>query len=71
MFYLIFNFVSSELLSVKIKEFKSNYILNWISIGIQFFTTCPFIFLIFVTSELFGEKAEESIYIYNMMLGRM
>ena len=56
MFHLIFNFEQSELLSVKITESKSNYILNWISIGIQFSTTCPSIFLIFVASEFIGCK---------------
>ena len=34
--YLIFNFVLSELSSVKIKKSKSNYIINWILIEIQF-----------------------------------
>ena len=60
MSHLIFNFLQNELLSVKIEESKYNSILNWISIGVQFFATCPSKFLIFVASELFGEKIEES-----------
>ena len=32
-----FNFVPSELLSVKIEEFKSNLIIYWILIEVQFF----------------------------------
>ena len=69
----------NELLSVKIEKSKSNYIITWISIGVQFFTTCPSKFLIFVASELLGAKTKESksnlipnhiyihiyIYIYN------
>ena len=56
----IFNFMPSELLSVKIKESEFNQILNWISTRVQFSATCPFIFLIFTASELLGEKTEES-----------
>ena len=58
--YLIFNFVPNELLNVKIEESKSNYILNWISIGSQFSVKCPSKFLIFVASELLGVKTEKS-----------
>ena len=58
--YSIFNFVQSELLSVKIEEFKSNYIINQISIGVQFSTICPSKFLIFVAIKLFGTKIEKS-----------
>ena len=56
MSHFIFNFVLSELLSVKIEEFKSNSnsIQNWISIGVQFFVICPSKFLIFVANELLG-----------------
>ena len=49
----------SELLSVKIKEFKFNYMQNWISIGVQFFVMCPSKFFNFVASELLGVKIEE------------
>ena len=55
-----FNFVLSELLSVKIEESKFNQILIWISIEVQFFVTCLSKFLIFVTSKLLGAKTEES-----------
>ena len=48
--------MSNELLNVKIEEYKSNEIQNWISIGVQFSSTCPNKFLIFVTSELLGVK---------------
>ena len=58
--HLIFNFVSNELLNVKIEEYKSNEIQNWISIGVQFSSMCPNKFLIFVISELLGVKIEES-----------
>ena len=58
-FSLIFNFVPSELLSVKIEESKFNYILNWISIGIQFSVTYPSKFSIFVACELLGAKTKE------------
>ena len=66
-FHLIFDFVPSELLNVKIEESKSNQILNWISIGTQFFAMCPFNFLIYVASELMGAKTEKfkSNYILN------
>ena len=57
--HLIFNFVPSELLIVKIEESKSNKILNWILIGVQFFVMCPSKFLIFVTSELLDIKTKE------------
>ena len=60
MSHLIFNFVSNELLNVKIEKYKSNEIQNWISIGVQFSSMCPSKFLIFVTSELLGVKIEES-----------
>ena len=33
-------FVTNELLGEKIEESKSNYISNWISIGIQIYATC-------------------------------
>ena len=59
MSHLIFNFVPNELLSVKIKEFKFNYMQNWISIGVQFFVMCPSKFFNFVASELLGVKIEE------------
>ena len=59
-YYLVFNLVPSELLSVKIEESKSNQILNWISIEAQFFTMYPSKFLIFVTSELLSAKTKES-----------
>ena len=66
--HLIFNFVLSELLSLKIEKSKSNYILNWILIGVQFFATCLSKFLIFVANELLGVKTKEYkinyIYIY-------
>ena len=52
--------MSNELLNVKIEEYKSNEIQNWISIGVQFSSICPNKFLIFVTSELLGVKIEES-----------
>ena len=52
--------MASELLSAKIEESKSNYILNWISIEVQFFAMCLSKFLIFVTSELLDAKTEES-----------
>ena len=65
----------SELLSLKIEKSKSNYILNWILIGIQFSATCLSKFLIFVANELLGVKTKEYkinyiykyiyIYIYN------
>ena len=57
---LIFNFGSSELLSIKIKKSNFNYILNWISIGIEFFATCASKFFIFVANELLGVKTENS-----------
>ena len=60
MSHLIFNFVLSELLNRKIEESKSNYIQNWISIGVQFSAMCPSKFLIFVASELLSSKIEES-----------
>ena len=59
-FHLIFNFVLSELLSIKIEEFKSNQILNWILIGVQFLVMCSSKLLIFVTNELLGANIEES-----------
>ena len=33
-------FVTNELLGEKIEVSKSNYISNWISIGIQFYAMC-------------------------------
>ena len=57
--HLIFNFVQSELLIVKIEESKSNKILNWILIGVQFFVMSPSKFLIFVTSELLDIKTKK------------
>ena len=56
---LIFNFVPSELLSVKIEESKSNLVLNFILIGVQFSATCPFKISNFVTSELLVTKTEK------------
>ena len=56
MYYLIFNLMPSELLSVKIELFKYNLILNWISIEVQFFVMYPSKFLIFVASELLNAK---------------
>ena len=53
-------YVSSKLLNVKIEESKSNWILNWISIEVQFFATCPSKFLIFVANKLFDAKTEKS-----------
>ena len=53
-------YVPSELLSVKIEESKSNWILNWISIEVQFFATYPSKFLIFVANKLFDAKTEKS-----------
>ena len=50
----------SELLSVKIEEFKFNYILNWILIGAQFSATCLSNFLIFMANKLLEPKIEES-----------
>ena len=61
MSHLIFNFVPSELLSVKIEDSKSNSNLNWISIEGQFFAMCPSKFLIFVANELLGVKTEITI----------
>ena len=58
--HLFFNFVPSELLSVKIEESKSNLVLNLILIGVQFSATCPFEFLNSVTSELLVTKTKES-----------
>ena len=69
--HLIFNFVLSELLSLKIEKSKSNYILNWILIRVQFSAMCLSKFLIFVANELLGVKTKEYkinyiyIYIYN------
>jgi len=60
MSHLILNFLPSELMSVKNKESKSNYILNWILIGVQFSATCPSKILIFMASELLGAKIEKS-----------
>ena len=60
MSYLIFNFVPSELLSIKIEKSKSNYILNWISIEIQILATYSSKFLIFVANELLGAKMKDS-----------
>ena len=60
MFHLILNFVPNELLSIKIEEFKSNQILNWIPIRVQFFTMSPSKFLLFVARELLGAKTEKS-----------
>ena len=54
-----FNFVTSELLSVKIEESKSNSILNYISIVVQFSVTCLSKFLIFVANKLLGAKTEK------------
>ena len=73
--FIFLNFVQSELLSIKIKEFKSNIIIIWILIGVQFSATCSSKFIIFVACEL-GAKTEESksikfyiyIYIYNEKL---
>ena len=59
-YYLVFNLVPSELLSIKIEESKSNQILNWISIEVQFFAMYPSKFLIFVTSELLSAKTKGS-----------
>ena len=56
MSHLIFNFVLSELLSVKIEQSKYNQILNWILIGVQFSAMSSFKLLIFVASELLGAK---------------
>ena len=60
----------SELLSLKIEKSKSNYILNWILIEVQFSAMCLSKFLIFVVSELLGVKTKEYkinyIYIYIM-----
>ena len=53
-------YVPSKLLSVKIEESKSNWILNWISIEVQFFATCRSKFLIFVANKLFDAKTEKS-----------
>ena len=71
--FIFLNFVQSELLSIKIKEFKSNIIIIWILIGVQFSATCSSKFIIFVACELLGAKTKESksiklyiyIYIYN------
>ena len=57
--YLIFNLVLSELLSAKIEESKSNYILNWISIEVQFFAMRLSKFLIFVAIELLSVETEK------------
>ena len=54
-----FNFVTSELLSIKIEESKSNSILNYISIVVQFSVTCLSKFLIFVANKLLGAKTEK------------
>ena len=59
MSHLIFNFVLSELMNIKIEESKSNYVQNWISIRVQFSAMCPSKFLIFVVSELLSAKIEE------------
>ena len=68
---LILIFVPSELLSVKIENSKSNYILNWISIGLKkkkiefqlesnFEPRVYLIFKFFVVSELLSTKTKES-----------
>ena len=52
------NFVSSKLLNAKIEKSKSNQILNWISIRVQFSIVYLSKFLIFVVSKLLGTKTK-------------